>query len=104
MIETPREESDQLPEEAPSEAVPDDDGEGAARDQAESSPGTPGDDDTATGNLKTVAAPGGIDLAYTYDGNLLTSAAWTGPFTGTVTLENNLGLPAGRAGGAQAIA
>jgi len=54
--ETPHEESDQLPEDAPSEAVPDDDGEGAARDAAESSPGTPGDDDTATGNPDAAGA------------------------------------------------
>ena len=54
--ETPGEESDQLPEEAPTEAVPDDDGEGAARDQAERSPGTPGDDDTATGNPDAAGA------------------------------------------------
>ena len=56
MIETPREESDQLPEDAPSEAVPDDDGDGSAREQAESSPGTPGDDDTATGNPDAAGA------------------------------------------------
>jgi len=38
-VETPREESDQLPEEAPSEQVPDDDGSGEARDEAEDSAG-----------------------------------------------------------------
>jgi hypothetical protein len=54
--ETPHEESDQLPEDAPSEVVPDDDGEGAARDEAESSPGTPGDEDTATGNPDAAGA------------------------------------------------
>lgn len=54
--ETPHEESDQLPEDAPSEVVPDDDGEGAARDQAESSPGTPGDEGTATGNPDAAGA------------------------------------------------
>ena len=54
--ETPHEESHQLPEDAPSEVVPDDDGEGAARDQAESSPGTPGDEDTATGNPDAAGA------------------------------------------------
>jgi hypothetical protein len=56
--ETPHEESDQLPEDAPSEVVPDDDGEGAARDQAESSPGTPGDEGTATGNPDAAGAEG----------------------------------------------
>jgi hypothetical protein len=54
--ETPQEESDQLPEDAPSEVVPDDDGERAARDEAESSPGTPGDEDTATGNPDAAGA------------------------------------------------
>ena len=49
MTETPREESDQLPEEAPTEQVPDDEG-GAARDEAEQSPGVPGEKETATGN------------------------------------------------------
>ena len=50
MTETPREESDQLPEEGPAGQVPDDSGEGAARDEAEHSPGVPGEDETATGN------------------------------------------------------
>ena len=52
------EESDQLPEEGPDEYVPDDQG-GAARDEAEDSPGVPGEDDEtggeggqATGNPK----------------------------------------------------
>ena len=38
-METPREESDQLPEEAPAEQVPDDDGDGEARDDAEENAG-----------------------------------------------------------------
>jgi len=45
-----REESDQLPEEAPSEQVPDDDGEGEARDGAQESPGVPDNPGQATGN------------------------------------------------------
>jgi hypothetical protein len=49
MSETPREESDQLPEEGPPGQVHDDEG-GAARDAAESSPGVPGEEDTSTGN------------------------------------------------------
>ena len=56
MTETPFEESDQLPEDAPTEVVPDDDGEGAARDQAEQSPGTPGEEGTATGNPNAAGA------------------------------------------------
>ena len=47
--ETPRKESDQLPEEGPPEQVPDDAG-GEARGEAEDSPGTPGDEGSATGN------------------------------------------------------
>ena len=44
-----RDESDQLPEEQPSEAVVDDEGPGA-RDEAEESSGVPGDEGQATGN------------------------------------------------------
>jgi hypothetical protein len=55
VTETPREESDQLPEEAPSEQVPDDAG-GAAREEAEESPGVPGEDETATGNPDAAGA------------------------------------------------
>ena len=55
MTETPREESDQLPEEGPSEQVPDDAG-GKARDRAEDSPGVPGEEGTATGNPDAAGA------------------------------------------------
>jgi len=54
--ETPFEESDQLPEDAPTEVVPDDDGEGAARDEAEQTPGVPGEEETATGNPNAAGA------------------------------------------------
>ena len=55
MIE--REESDQLPEEAPSDQVTDDDGQGASREDADKQAGTPGEegqdgDGQATGNPK----------------------------------------------------
>ena len=53
MIE--REESDQRPEEAPSEQVPDDDGDGA-RYEAEGSAGVPGEEETATGNPAAAGA------------------------------------------------
>jgi hypothetical protein len=56
VTETPFEESDQLPEDAPSEVVPDDDGDGAARDEAEGSPGVPGEEETATGNPDAAGA------------------------------------------------
>ena len=49
MTETSGEESDQLPEEAPPQQVPDD-AEGEARDEAEDTPGVPGEEGTATGN------------------------------------------------------
>ena len=55
MTETPREESDQLPEEAPPDQVPDDAG-GSARDEAEQSPGVPGEEETATGNPAAAGA------------------------------------------------
>ena len=55
MTETSREESDQLPEEAPPDQVPDDAG-GDARDQAEESPGVPGEEETATGNPDAAGA------------------------------------------------
>jgi hypothetical protein len=43
------EESDQLPEEAPPEQVPDDAG-GEARDEAEENPGVPGEEERGTGH------------------------------------------------------
>ena len=44
-----REESDQLPEEGPSEQVPDDAG-GSAREDAKDSPGVPGEEERGTGH------------------------------------------------------
>ncbi|MGH2712486.1 MAG: hypothetical protein ACRDM7_01100 [Thermoleophilaceae bacterium] len=55
MTETPREESDQLPEEGPAGQVPDDK-PGAARDEAHDSPGVPGEEGTATGNPDAAGA------------------------------------------------
>ena len=49
MNETPREESDQLPEEAPSEQVPDDSSE-PSRPEADDTSGAADDEGTATGN------------------------------------------------------
>ncbi|MFF0066624.1 RHS repeat-associated core domain-containing protein [Streptomyces sp. NPDC005279] len=37
-----------------------------------------------TRRLATATSPGGVTLAYVYDGPLLTSEAWRGPVTGTV--------------------
>jgi hypothetical protein len=50
-METPREESDQLPEDAPSEQVPDDT-DHEARDEAEENARVPGGEGQATGNPK----------------------------------------------------
>jgi hypothetical protein len=55
VTESRREESDQLPEEAPSEQVPDDAG-GAAREEAKKSAGVPGEEGTATGNPDAAGA------------------------------------------------
>jgi hypothetical protein len=55
VSETPFEESDQLPEDAPPEVVPDD-GRGAARDEAKHNPGVPGEEETATGNPDAAGA------------------------------------------------
>ncbi|MDE2179981.1 MAG: tandem-95 repeat protein [candidate division NC10 bacterium] len=38
-----------------------------------------------TGNVSSVNAPGGISLAYSYDGSLLTGTTWSGPVAGSVT-------------------
>ena len=48
-METPREESDQLPEEGPPEEVPEDAG-GPAREEAERTPGVPEENGQATGH------------------------------------------------------
>jgi hypothetical protein len=55
-METSREESDQLPEEGPSEQVPEDEAGSDAREEAEESPGVPGEDETATGNPDAAGA------------------------------------------------
>jgi hypothetical protein len=48
-METPREESDQLPEDAPPEQVPEDTGQ-EARDEAEENARVPGGEGQATGH------------------------------------------------------
>jgi hypothetical protein len=44
-----REESDQLPEEGPEQQVPEDE-EGESRNEAERTPGVPGEEEQGTGN------------------------------------------------------
>jgi hypothetical protein len=56
VSEMPREESDQLPEEGPAGQAPEDDGERTVREQAEHSPGVPGEEETATGNPDAAGA------------------------------------------------
>jgi hypothetical protein len=57
MTETDREESDQLPEEGPSEQVPDDQGgKGNTREEAQRTPGVPNEDETSTGNPAAAGA------------------------------------------------
>ncbi|MCI0636668.1 MAG: RHS repeat protein, partial [Actinobacteria bacterium] len=41
--------------------------------------------DPATGQLETLAAPGGVGLAFGWDGFLLLSQTWSGPVAGSVT-------------------
>jgi hypothetical protein len=48
-METEREESGQLPEEAPAEQVPEEES-GGAREDAEESPGVPGEEERGTGH------------------------------------------------------
>ncbi len=55
-METNREESDQLPEEGPSQQVPDDDQKSGSRDEAEDSAGVPGEEETGTGNPAAAGA------------------------------------------------
>jgi hypothetical protein len=55
VSDTPRRESDQLPEEAPSDQVPDD-APGSAREDANHSPGVPGEEETGTGNPDAAGA------------------------------------------------
>ena len=56
VMETNREESDQLPEEGPREQVPEDEESGGARDEAEQASGVPGEEETATGNPEAAGA------------------------------------------------
>jgi hypothetical protein len=51
-----RQESEQLPEEGPADQVPDDESDGGAREEAERSPGVPGEEETSTGNPAAAGA------------------------------------------------
>lgn len=58
-----------------------------------------------TGNLASISAPGGVGLAYTYDGSLLTGTTWTGPIAGSVarTYDNNFRVTSLSVNGANSI-
>lgn len=47
--------------------------------------------ESVTGRLASIAAPGGVNLAFGYDGPLLLSEVWSGPITGNVahSYDNN---------------
>ena len=62
--------------------------------------------DPATGNLATISAPGGIGLAYTFDGALWTGETWSGPVTGSVTrdYDNNFRVVSNSVNDGQAVA
>ncbi len=55
-METNREESDQLPEEGPGQQVPDDTRD-EVRDEAERSPGVPGEEERGTGQPQDQGGP-----------------------------------------------
>lgn len=58
-----------------------------------------------TGNLATITAPGGIGLAYSYDGFLPVSETWSGPVAGTAgySYDNNFRLIASTLNGGNTI-
>ena len=58
-----------------------------------------------TGNLATIIAPGGIGLAYTYDGALQTAETWSGPVIGTVrrVYDNNFRVISTSVNGGQIV-
>lgn len=60
---------------------------------------------TTTGNLSSISSPGGVGLAYTYDGSLLTGTTWTGPIAGNVTrtYDNNFRMTSLSVNGANPI-
>jgi RHS repeat-associated protein len=62
--------------------------------------------DPATGNPATISAPGGIGLAYTFDGALWTGATWSGPVTGSVNraYDNNFRVISTSVNGGQVVA
>jgi RHS repeat-associated protein len=50
--------------------------------------------DAATGRVSTITAPGGIELAYTFDGPLLTGEQWAGAVAGSIrrAYDNDFGM------------
>lgn len=58
-----------------------------------------------TGNLASITAPGGIGLAHSYDGFLLTGETWSGPVAGSAgyTYDNNFRVTASTVNGGNTI-
>ena len=44
---------------------------------------------STTGNLSSLSAPGGLGLAFTYDGSLPTSVTWSGAVSGSTAVTYN---------------
>jgi RHS repeat-associated protein len=61
--------------------------------------------DPTTGNLTTISSPDGINLAYSYDGALLTGKTWSEPVAGSVeyVYDNNFRLTSTSANSGNAI-
>jgi RHS repeat-associated protein len=62
--------------------------------------------DATTGNVTGPSAPEGINLAYSYDGSLLTGTTWSGPVAGSVsrTLDADFRVSSQSVNGANTVA
>ena len=62
--------------------------------------------DAVTGHLDSIGAPGGLSLAYAYDGALLRSTTWAGATAGnaSLTYNNDLRMVSQSVNGANTIA
>jgi RHS repeat-associated protein len=62
--------------------------------------------DTATVNLSSMTAPGGVDMGYAYDGSLPTGTTWTGSVAGSVTrtYDSNFRTASLKVGGGAPVA
>src|SRR5258707_3534053 len=62
--------------------------------------------DTTKGTLKSIIAPGGDTLSYTFDGSLLTKETWTGNVNGNAqyTYDNNFSVTKQKVNGGDSVA